>query len=398
LARILFCWELGSGFGHLGPIGALATEMTRAGHVCAIAARHVGNAHRHPGTRHLVLYQAPCLIGSTAIRGGAASYAELLLTCGYSDPETLGALVAAWRGLFDAFRPDLLVTESSPTTLVAARAAGIPAWAVGTGFAIPPDHEPMLALDTGRAIPATRLAAAETTALAVVNEVLETSRAPGLERLGGLFDSTRSALCTYAELDHYGVRPNARYWHITGTRACDTEPCWPAAGSGRPVFVYLHPGYPQFRPAAAAVARMGRPTLIVAPGIDRQAADRMRRPHLSVQAEPVDLDRVARRRPLVVSHGPHGTTAAFLRLGLPSLMLPRYVEQVVLALRVAGHGLSLAAHPDPRRHDYPLMLERLESLSAVHERAAAFAERYAGEHEDRTAAVLAHTILDASGF
>jgi hypothetical protein len=44
------------------------------------------------------------------------------------------------------------------------------------------------------------------------------------------------------------------------------------------------------------------------------------------------------------------------------------------------------------------MLERLESLSAVHERAAAFAERYAGEDEDRTAAVLAHTILDASGF
>ena len=70
-----------------------------------------------------------------------AELAELLFEQGFAAPHALAARVQRWRDLFDVVAPSAVITDHAPTALLTARALGIPAVQLGTGFAIPPVSE-----------------------------------------------------------------------------------------------------------------------------------------------------------------------------------------------------------------------------------------------------------------
>ena len=84
---------------------------------------------------------------------------------------------------------------------------------------------------------------------------------------------------------------------------------------------------------------------------------------------------------LVFSEGNHGTTAKILRFGRVPLLLPRQLEQLVTANRLAVQTLGVV----PRRSLVgPLCLQLIDSLNAnpAYERnARLFADRYGGWDE-----------------
>ena len=125
MSRILYAWELGMGYGHVGSVLPLAMRLQERGHEIVFALRDLSHAERFLGRRGFALLQAPVWMGDKRGPELPVSYADMLANFGFPDRAGLTAMVRAWRGLYALVRPDLLMIDHGPTALLAARGTGL---------------------------------------------------------------------------------------------------------------------------------------------------------------------------------------------------------------------------------------------------------------------------------
>ena len=337
MANILIACELGGNLGHLSKVLLLARSLRARGHRVAAAVRDPKAAARLFAPEGLAFVASP-LLRSVRSRGPIGSYAGILAGFGYADPERLGHAVAAWKALISRTRTDFVVADHAPTALLGARAAGVLAVSVGTGFENPPPSIPLPGFFSS--IDREALLATEGAVLVGVNSVLAAHSVAALPALGALFYSTKVVLATLPVLDPYGPRAGVDYF---GPLYMDEgeDAVWPEAGSTR-VFVYLK------GPAVETVLRTltrlkDLCVLAYLPGFPESAYAqaiggselRFRRSDL-----PVRIGSVLADADLVISNGGHGLAAACFEEGVSLAAAPNTMEQRLTAERLEAVGAA----------------------------------------------------------
>ncbi|HEY5719116.1 MAG TPA: nucleotide disphospho-sugar-binding domain-containing protein [Gammaproteobacteria bacterium] len=371
MARILFCWELGAGRGHITPHLGVARRLRELGHRVTFALRSLEHAETLLGTQGFDYLQAPTRLHACPCPiKPVQSPAQILHNVGYYDPAILLGRVKAWLGLFALAAPALVVCDHAPSALLAARVRGLPRAVVGNGFIVPPRAVPLPALDGSAVGGGDR---DEKRVLAVINAALGQLDSPPLGALHELFDAGLTALQTYPEFDPHAPRTQARYFPPDSCPP-GAAPEWPGAAPQR-VFGYLYPG-PYLEPLSAALRQLEASTLLVGNGIADDATRALSGPNLRFAAAPLDLQRVRAECRLGICNGQHATVANLLRGGCPLLLVPQMLEQQVLAQRVVALGAGeFLASGDPA--GIAAQLRRLLGDGPHREAAAAFAARHA---------------------
>jgi hypothetical protein len=378
MANILLAWELGGGLGHITKLRSLARILVERGHRVVAAARDVPRAGVAFSGSGVVVMAAPARLPGAADRiDPLIGYAHILHNIGFANPRELQALLGAWDAIVDYVRPDLVIVDHAPTALLALRSHHARRVTLGTGFCVPPDVYPLPALRQASAFSAfdpEQLARDEDALLEKVNSVLRARECRPLSRLGQIFgDVDEAMLATFGELDHFGPRPNARYWGVIAASEGAT-PNWPA-GDGSRLFAYLKP-FPALDALFGNLRRAGLPTLVFGDGIDAATKKRNACPTLRFADQALNLSEVAASCDLAILNAGHGTLAAMLLAGKPSLLLPLTMEQQLLSVRAVGIGAArIAPRNDPAR-----MMNELQAVlgsSNYARQAKGFAERYA---------------------
>jgi len=374
MARVLLTWELGAGLGHLVPLAAMGRELTQAGHECAYALRDLGHAHVLLDVPRTRLYQAPLLLPER--RGGeiAWTYADILANIGYRDPAPLTGLLAAWRGIYANFKPDLIVFDHAPTAQAAARGLNIPTVLLArSGFTIPPAITPMPRVRSGNSNGGSRAQdlERETAVTRVLNAAFESLDIPPLECVGQLFDAGARILLSVPELDAYGPRDNVEYWGPLET-AGGAPPEWPTT-NGPKIFAYLRAF--QTRPALLDALRASGASVVAhISGMEPAECAQQSSNTMKISPQIIDVRRALAECDLVVTHG-GSLVASALVAGKPLLMLPLHLEQQLTASAVETLGAGLSAPrllPEGMRNK----LDRLLREPAFGAAARAFATRY----------------------
>src|SRR5258706_8864391 len=167
-----------------------------------------------------------------------------MLGCGSREAADLTGLVGGWRTLLAHWRPDLLVSDYSPTALLAAHTLGIRSVTYGNGFFTPPRLSPLPPFRFDEPVDPARVAAADAQALVSVNAAATRLGASPFEKLADMFVTDEDFLCTFPELDHYGTRPTSGYWGPRLRLDLGLDAPWPE-GRGPRVFVYVQRWLPQ---------------------------------------------------------------------------------------------------------------------------------------------------------
>jgi hypothetical protein len=383
MARILITWELGGGLGHLVRLQPLAAELLRRGHRVAVALRDLSRAAGVFRELPVTYFQAPVKLSPLPDEfRPPRTFPQILHNVGFGDEAALATLCAAWRALFDAIRPDVMVCDHSPTALLASRGLPVGRAIIGTGFCCPPDEFPMRDLRPWAEARLEALGADEQRILDTINRVLAAARGGPplplpLDRVAQLFtDVDRVLLTTFPELDHYppADRPPGTAYRGVWNRAEGKPPRWPA-GSGMRVYAYLKP----FEGIELQLARLNElrcPAVIVVDGIQPKVVERFRSATLRFERERLDISLAARECDLAILNGTHGTVAALLLAGKPVLNVPLFLEQGILSRTVARLGAGLYA-PARRPADVVGRLDEMMRSPNYGRAAAAFARRYA---------------------
>lgn len=402
MARILFAWELGSGFGHLDRMRGVARKLQALGHTPVFALRDLSRADlRLPASLGTVM-QAPIWLPQLSQAPRIGNYALILAGAGWLDPVGLTGLVRGWQALFDTTQAELVVVDHAPTALLAAKLAGLPAWGVGNSFELPPlgPHFPPMAF--WQAGLDAHCAAWDQTVLGPLNQGLQRLGAAPWARLGQLFEGVPRLILGLSELSHYG--PLVPAHELAGPNYVDDvgQPAnWPA-GTGPQVFVYLNPASPVFLPLMQQLKALGWPTLAFARGLAPDTAAALASPHLHLATQPLHMGQVLASAPVVVSHASLGTVTAAALAACPQLVVPNHMEQRMTAHRLLASGSGLLLAPDQPPAQWRAQLQALAPpQSAARQAARALADRHAGAHPDqatqRVALAICQSLAAAAG-
>jgi UDP:flavonoid glycosyltransferase YjiC (YdhE family) len=395
--RVFYAWELGQDLGHLLRFLAPALKLRERGHEVLFAVRDLSNAEATLGHRGFPLMQAPIWIANV---GGlpkvTVSYAEIALRYGFISYPGLKALVKAWRELFRYVRPGLVLTDHSPTALLAARSLGIRHAPIGSGFFNPPLTNPLPSMRYWEKVPAQRVAQPDQIATRIANQVLGDMGGERLQSMADLFRADDNFLCTFPELDHYPMRNGARYWGPTFEMEQGVELAWPE-GEGKRIFAYLKPRHQDFARLLQTLRDSGHRVLVYAPGIDKENLDKFRSERVRISREPLKLKPLIQGCDLVICHAGPGTMTVSLLAGVPLLLLPTQLEQAMGARRVADLGAAMVVmkgrpanagkgkegkkakakeKPKPGAN-YAALLRQLLGEERFRKAAAGFAQKYA---------------------
>lgn len=340
MGTVLFAWELGGGYGHVGPMKVLAERLARAGHRAVFVAKNVIAARMVLDGLGPIL-QAPALERPPRLQPafGPGNFADMLALRGYGDPQFLGPAVEAWADLYRLIEPDLLIADFSPTALLAAYAR-LPAVSVGYGFYLPPNHLPRFPAYRDDVPPIL----GEAALLASVGRVLAERGVKAPATLPALFRTHYSHLYSLPPLDPY-----AAYRRTPGFGPIEAMPD-PSPTPREPrVFAYLSDDHPQIANLIVALDLLDRPVELLLRSQDRALASFARRRGIIVHDRPPPLPDVMSRSSLVLSHGGGGISHAAFLAGRPQILFSRHAEQHATArlLEQLGCARSLAAEAEP---------------------------------------------------
>lgn len=236
MARLLFCWEMGEGMGHLVPLRPVLEALVADGHELTVAAVDLRSARSALGHLTQRFVQAPKVVDQRFPLGRVAEgTADLLAMNGFLDDASLKGRHHAWRTLARLYQPDLVLAEHSPGALLMCRALGIPAIHASTGFTLPPATAPILfpGKEPGQNL------AREQAMVKRLNALIREDQGESLTQLSDLFNQVADRfLLTFRELDQLGPRTDVPYLGAEVPDQGET-PVWPA-GKTR-LFAYLKP-------------------------------------------------------------------------------------------------------------------------------------------------------------
>jgi hypothetical protein len=376
MATILFCWQLGAGFGHLWQMRPLAESLTSCNHRVIVVGRNLPRAAKVFARLGISLLQAPSKNEGRLVFTRGCSFAHLLANVGFGTAAEIYGIVSAWRNLFDLIEPDLIIFDHSPAALLAARGFPAKRILIGSGFCNPPDTCPLSKIrrkvsveQEARALPD------EERILQRVNAILRFWSERELLRLGELYGEIDECfLTTFEELDHYPGRTAATYWGpINGSGGKSPE--WPA-GDGKRVFAYLK-FFPTLTDLLEALNKKAYPTLIYPHGIDIKIQKQYQSSTLRFVNERLNMAEVGQQCDLAILNAGHGTTCDILLAGKPILALPLNAEQQLMAENIErlGAGEMVSARLTDRAR-MESVLEQLLTDSRYTEAAQRFARKY----------------------
>lgn len=377
MARILFTWELGLGWGHIKPHSRVITKLSAAGHRVFFAARDPGRAGQAISGRNVTMLQAPIKTDRVAKPiAPTLTFTHILHNVGFDDPADLAGRIRAWHFLLDSVRPDLVIYDYSPTARLALKDADLPAAWVGNGFTTPPAKVPMPSMNLWRTDGEEGLRQIEEDVLSGVNLALQSC---GMEVLGDfaeLMQADATILMTYPELDHYGKRDNAHYVGIQGPDESQDPLQWPS-GHGPRVSGYLHFG-PSTAVLLEALRRIDASALLYvskAPGEMREQHSKGR---IILSPVPLPLAPTLAQSDLVLTSGSHATTCQALLAGKPVLVLPDNPERMMMGRTVQSLGVGLLPRR-PSQNEMDKCLARLIAEPGFRQAAEKFSERHSGQ-------------------
>lgn len=380
MARILYVWELGGDYGHIGSFMPLAHELRKRGHEVIFAIRDLSNAEAIVAKHKFALLQAP--IWTADIKGlpnPPLNYTEIIIRYGFIKKTALSGLNRAWISLFSLIRPSLIIADHSPVALFSARACGIPRVTYGTGFCAPPRMSPMPNMRPWVEVPQKRLEEADRHVIQIANSLLKDmrSKAPPLKAVADLFHVQEDFLCTFPELDHYPQRRGARYWGpVFNIGQGDTEE-WPQSDTNaKRIFAYIKPNYQKYEEVLNALNTSTHSVLVFSPGASASIVKKYSNAHMKMSTNPLNISALSKSCDLAICHAGHGTLAAMLLAGIPLLLLPTQLEQYLASIRVRDLGAGLLVNLESNQAvDFSALIEELLSNPKYMKNAHAFASK-----------------------
>lgn len=348
MSHILFTWEFGAGLGHLTRLIPIARELLGYGHRLTLAVPHPEvaqglvseNFGRNDNVRLIKGSSWLPPTGRASLMAPTHTLADVLVLFEYDNFDKLLHEVIKWEHLVRSERPDIVVSDFSPT-LRLALAGRLAQVVLGNGYTIPP---------AGRLLPPIRPWEVRTHPLSRAHEALIWRSMNQLRRQRGdspvcfvadMFSGDRTFVCTIPEFDPYDAyRESSPFppFNILPPLGVQQQ------RDRHSAFVYLPNTHPMIVPITRSLTELGIQTDVYIPNFGSAMAREISNRHIIFHEFPVQLNRILPRKGVIIHHAGLGTAFEAGLSATPQILIPKRLEHGVTsrALIKLGCGLEIS--------------------------------------------------------
>ena len=273
------------------------------------------------------------------------TFADVMQLFGYHQVQDLATAAQSWIRILEETAPRVVISDFAPTLRLAA-AATIPMIVLGSGYTVPPAHNLLPSMRPWDLSIPPESCVHEFVLLAAVNEVCAKLRRPRMDYFSDLFQGESTFVCTLPEFDPYGnVRSDVVAWPFN-------VPDMPEARDfcerrGPVVFCYLQAGHPALDALLDALGTLGCSCAIYIGGARARDVAEKCATNIHIYSTPPDLGSILPETSVLIHHAGLGTAYAGLMAGVPQLVFPVGLEQLITARGLAQFKVTVPVRATP---------------------------------------------------
>lgn len=379
---VLFCWELGAGFGHLTPHREVLRMLHERGCQVHVVVRDVIRAAKAFEGLPFHYWQAPTPQHEPldVFYRQTANFAQILHNTGLAHLTGLSVRLSAWRNLIAAIRPRIALVDYCPSALLALRDTGIPTVVTGTGFFIPPNLSPFPPYPNSvDQVTHQQLVAEEERLLQIINPALQQNQIAPLNCLAQMFhDVTARIFRSLPEFDHYPNRPDRNAAEFLGLPPDPPRPRveWPSGNRPR-VFAYLKP-FAALESLLDELKTWDLRVIVAGDGLDSKLCAKHASSKMKFAPPTIDVAQMGREARFAITNANLTTSVRLVLEGCPVLLVPLSLEQGIVADNFRKLGVSLVLDPKAPTNTKAIvshMLDNPKYRKTAREVAARYARR-----------------------
>lgn len=376
MRTILFCWELGEDFGHLGKILALAQEFSQESIQFYIAAKDLSAASKIDWPSYVKFIQAPIWLRSNPLALKAASFAEILFYKGYDSYQNLKLLTDSWLTIFELVSPDIILFDHSPSALLAASGLKIPKIIASNPYLTPTPGTSTMNLIPGPHFDEAKAAEIHQRVIKVINSVKQDYEAAPITAIGDLFIADATYLSGFSETDYFNAhRQNTVYCGPALATSIGTqEPRW-KSGLSQKSLAYLKHRDPRSRAILKILASMQARTLCFYSEAKAEDIKELSESSLMVSNIPFNLSKAYSEAKVIICHGGQGVVNEALSRGIPLIVVPTQAEQYFIAEKIKELGTGIVINKNDSTTEMEKKISDLFSNPRFYEKAKYLAEK-----------------------
>jgi UDP:flavonoid glycosyltransferase YjiC (YdhE family) len=387
MAKIALCSERMLGDETLRDLAACAHELSSQNHTVYLICDDLEAADKLAEFDDLKKFQAPILNSQYGPRGRRKSrpinFSQLLVTQGYNSQSALVPVLRAWIDLFNVLGVDHVICDQAPSALIASNLRSISSVMIGDGFRVPPKSEGLPSFRPWRTAPDKKRK--DLIQMKNDDKMLLESVTAAVCELGfkganltspsSLYAHAQQWLMSVPEMDHFGRRelPYVVRWPSTKSLS---DPVWPE-GQGDKVFVVLKSHSSHSKTIFSQLRSLDLPVLAIVADASPSFISEFVSDKVKIQTDMVNLRSVAQQCKIVFSDAEHDLIYELLTYGVPSVLLPKGIQNTLLTFRLAKKRLGFAGPSKSSKLDVAALIEKTQTFDQVWHNASRFSLKYA---------------------
>jgi len=340
MKTILFCWELGDDYGHIGQAHPIITYLSTHFNVY-FAVKDLSKIRDIIWPLNVHFIQAPIWLKTPQRLPRSETHAEILFYKGYDKVSHLKGLVDGWITLLKLVSPDLIVFDHAPSALIAARTWECPSVIISNPFITPAPGSDIVNICPGLPFNAHKAEQINNHVVSTINTVLTSIQSRTIEKLSDIYQVNSTILSSYQEMDIYKpYRQDVTYTPTLPGIDSFASPQWPPGMSVK-AFAYLKHGKEQSQNILNALTSIGIKTLCFYSGCKDEDTHKYKGLPIIISKQPYDITTTTQQADIIICHGGKGVVNTALYYGKPLIIAPTQIEQRHTAQTIEHMGLGI---------------------------------------------------------
>ena len=232
--------------------------------------------------------------------------------------------------------------------------------------------------------------ASEMKLLENINQLCGHLRHSPFKSLQDMLSTEVDLLTTVPELDHYPVRNAGMFVGPVFNLSDGIKVEWSQSDRSR-IFVYLR----DFDGLEFVLKTLNDPSLdviAVLPGIDENLSVRYAGEFFQIFKEPVFLPDIMPQTDIAITNGGHGLASLFMLRGIPMIVIPQILEQLMTANNIERLGIGISVNHDQVLKSFAQALARFFIDDSFREKAIKLSLKYADYDQNLVLENISDTI------
>ena len=331
--NILICWEFGGGLGHYVPVTIMAKMFNEKDFNVTLVLKDLSRIEYFKLPPNIKCIKTPHIFNTVKDYTKLSTLSEILFVNGFNNEDNLKSTIDGWFEIFDIYKPDVIINDYSPFSVIASKIKNILSINVGTGFFIPPITKDILIFRKWETVNIEKCRQTEKIVLENINNLFSNTKIQ-FESVIEAVRANTNFITSFPFIDHYSTEREISEQNLFVGNIVENELGfkydWPDTDRKK-IMIYIKKDYKYLRFILKELMKLNIDVLIFNDNFNKNIKELISNSNIYLSDDILNFDHNLNYVDLFICNAGNSGLIFSIKKEVPILVLPMHSEQYLLS-------------------------------------------------------------------